>query len=81
MVQTGRSRVQDPMWLFFFFSIYLIILASPWDWGLLGLKHKRVPETEKKRFLGAESGRRVIFTASPPSVARLCKQCGILNIS
>jgi hypothetical protein len=35
----------------------------------------------KKSFLGVKSGRRVRLTVIPPSVSRVSRQCGMLNIS
>jgi hypothetical protein len=46
-------------------------------WGLLSLLQKLVPET----FLGVKCGWRVGLIALLPSMSRLSRQCGILNIS
>jgi hypothetical protein len=40
-----------------------------------------VSETKKKRFWGVKYGGCVGLTTLPPSVSRLSRQCGILNIS
>jgi hypothetical protein len=37
--------------------------------------------SRKKCFWGVESGQRIRLTTSLPSVSRLSRQCGILNIS
>jgi hypothetical protein len=50
--------------------------TSPW--GLLSLWQKWVPRDVSR---GVKRGRLVKLTIQPPSVCRLSRQCGILNIS
>jgi hypothetical protein len=47
----------------------------------LSLHHKWVPEAEKECFWEVERGWCVGLRTTPPSVSRLSRQCGILNIS
>jgi hypothetical protein len=70
LLQAGRSPVRVPDEVDF--SIYLILPAAIWPWGLLSLQQKLVPGI----FLGVKSGRRVGLTNLPPSVSRMSENVG-----
>jgi hypothetical protein len=72
MIQTGRSRVRDLMRSNESSSMYLIlpVALSP-----------GVYSTPNKNEYGVERSRCVGLTILPPSLSRLSRQCGILNIS
>jgi hypothetical protein len=58
------------------FSMYPILPAAPWAWGLLSLWQKWVPKDNSR----GKGQLALSLTTVLPSVSWLCRQCGILNI-